>query len=112
MAAALSLLGAAKGRRIAVLGDMLEMGDAGESHHASLLKPIEDARADLVFLCGAQMKALWDKLPASRRGAYATSSAELAKPLLAALQSGDTVLVKGSNGTKLSVIIDALKARA
>jgi UDP-N-acetylmuramoyl-tripeptide--D-alanyl-D-alanine ligase len=112
MVAALSLLSVAKGRRIAVLGDMLELGDAGESHHAGLLKPIEDARADLVFLCGAQMKALWDKLPVSRRGAYAPNSIELVKPLLAALQSGDTVLVKGSNGTKLSVVTDALKARA
>jgi len=112
MAAALALLGAAKGRRIAVLGDMLEMGDDGAAHHANLLKPVEDARADLLFLCGPAMQSLWDKLPASRRGAHAANSAELTKPLLAALKPGDTVLVKGSNGTKLSVIIDALKARA
>jgi UDP-N-acetylmuramoyl-tripeptide--D-alanyl-D-alanine ligase len=111
MAAALSLLGAAKGRRIAVLGDMLEMGDSGTAHHTDLVKPVEDARTDLVFLCGPAMKALWDKLPASRRGAYAATSTELVAPLLAALQDGDTVLVKGSNGMKLSVIIDALKAR-
>jgi UDP-N-acetylmuramoyl-tripeptide--D-alanyl-D-alanine ligase len=111
MAAALALLGAAKGRRIAVLGDMLEMGDHAASHHAGLATTLETARADLVFLCGPQMKSLWDRLPASRRGAYAVNSTELANPLLAALESGDTVLVKGSNGTKLSVIIDALKAR-
>src|SRR5207342_3107563 len=67
MAAALALLGAAKGRRIAVLGDMLEMGEEAASHHAGLAAPIEDARTDLVFLCGAQMKSLWDKLPASHR---------------------------------------------
>jgi len=112
MAAALALLGAAKGRRIAVLGDMLEMGEAGASHHAALAKPIEDVRVDLVFLCGPQMQSLWDKLPASRRGPYAATSAELTKPLLAVLKPGDTVLVKGSNGMKLSVIVDALKARA
>jgi len=112
MAAALALLGAAKGRRIAVLGDMLEMGEAGASHHAALAKPIEDVRVDLVFLCGPQMQSLWDKLPASRRGPYAATSVELTKPLLAVLKPGDTVLVKGSNGMKLSVIVDALKARA
>jgi UDP-N-acetylmuramoyl-tripeptide--D-alanyl-D-alanine ligase len=112
MAAALALLGTAKGGRIAVLGDMLEMGDAGTAHHTSLAKPIEDARTDLVFLCGPAMLALWDKLPASRRGGYAMNSTELAKPLLAALKPGDTVLVKGSNGMKLSVIVEALKARA
>jgi UDP-N-acetylmuramoyl-tripeptide--D-alanyl-D-alanine ligase len=112
MAAALALLGTAKGRRIAVLGDMLEMGEGGAEHHAALTKPIEAARADLVFLCGAQMQALWDGLPAPRRGGIAGNSSDLSKQLLAALQPGDTVLVKGSNGMKLSVIIDALKARA
>jgi UDP-N-acetylmuramoyl-tripeptide--D-alanyl-D-alanine ligase len=111
MAAALALLSAAKGRRIAVLGDMLEMGGDGEAHHAGLAAPIEAARADLVFLCGMQMKSLWDVLPASRRGQWAETSAELVPPLAAALRSGDTVLVKGSNGSKMSVLIDALKAR-
>ena len=111
MAAALALLGAAKGRRIAVLGDMLEMGADGAAHHASLAAPIESARTDLVFLCGPQMKALWDALPAARRGAWAQTSAELVAPLAAALRAGDTVLVKGSNGSKMAVVIDALKAR-
>src|SRR4029077_20320006 len=63
MAAALALLGAAKGRRIAVLGDMLELGEDAASHHVSLAAPIEDARTDLVFLCGAQMNSLWEELP-------------------------------------------------
>ncbi|HTT98100.1 MAG TPA: UDP-N-acetylmuramoyl-tripeptide--D-alanyl-D-alanine ligase [Rhizomicrobium sp.] len=112
MAAALALLGAAKGRRIAVLGDMLEMGEGGAEHHAAIAKPIEAARADLVFLCGPQMLALWDKLPTSRRGGHAMNSTDLSKQLRAALQPGDTVLVKGSNGMKLSVIIEALRARA
>ena len=57
------------------------------------------------------MKSLWDVLPASRRGAYASSSAELAPRLSAALQKGDTVLVKGSLGSKMALIIEALKAR-
>jgi len=61
--------------------------------------------------CGTQMKSLWDVLPASRRGGYAATSAELAAPLMAALKPSDTVLVKGSLGSKMAVIIDALKAR-
>jgi UDP-N-acetylmuramoyl-tripeptide--D-alanyl-D-alanine ligase len=111
MAAALALLGGAKGRRIAVLGDMLEMGPGGNAHHTGLAEPIEKAGTDLVFLCGAQMHALWDALPASRRGGYAATSTELAATLTAALKNGDTVLVKGSLGSKMAVIIDALKAR-
>ena len=109
MAAALALLGAANGRKIAVLGDMLEMG-AGD-HHAALAAPIEQAGTDLVFAAGREMKTLWDSLPAKRRGAYAENSAALAPQLLTALKPGDTVLVKGSNGAKMSVIVEALKAR-
>ena len=116
MAAALALLGQAAsshkgGRKIAVLGDMLEMGEGAGAHHAGLLAPIEANRVDLVFVSGAQMKALWEVLPASRRGAYAETSAALWPQLLAGLKAGDTVLVKGSNGAKMSVIVDALKAR-
>jgi UDP-N-acetylmuramoyl-tripeptide--D-alanyl-D-alanine ligase len=116
MAAALAVLGSTDpkhgGRRIAVLGDMLEMGPEAPSHHAGLVTPLESARTDLVFAAGANMQALWDVLPASRRGAYAANSAELAPKVMAALRKGDVVLVKGSNGSKLSVVIDALKARS
>src|ERR1700733_5857 len=61
MAAALALLGASRGRKIAVLGDMLEMG-AGD-HHVALAAPIAAAETDLVFASGREMKALWDVLP-------------------------------------------------
>ena len=117
MAAAMALLGEAPssengGRKIAVLGDMLEMGEGGRTHHASLATPLNANGVDLVFAAGPQMKALWDALPASRRGAYGENSAALVAPLNAALKAGDTVLVKGSFGSKMSLIIDALKARA
>ncbi|HEX2762022.1 MAG TPA: UDP-N-acetylmuramoyl-tripeptide--D-alanyl-D-alanine ligase, partial [Rhizomicrobium sp.] len=67
MAAALALLGAAAGRKIAVLGDMLEMGEGGIAHHARLAGPIDANSVDMVFASGAQMKALWDALPTARR---------------------------------------------
>jgi UDP-N-acetylmuramoyl-tripeptide--D-alanyl-D-alanine ligase len=112
MAAALALLGASGGRKIAVLGDMLEMGEGGASHHAGLAAPIATNQVDLVFASGAQMKALWDALPAARRGGYAATSAELKPLLMAALKTGDTVLVKGSNGARMSLIVDALREKA
>ena len=111
MAAALTLLGKASGRRIAVLGDMLEMGPDAPAHHAGLAVALEAARVDLVFLCGPLMQALWDVLPDSHRAAYAPDSAALAPGIVSALRTGDTVLVKGSNGSRMSVIIEALKAR-
>ena len=112
MAAALTLLGKASGRRVVVLGDMLEMGTDAPAHHAGLAPALQTSHADLVFLCGPQMKALWDVLPADRRTAYAPNSGELVAQVVQALHAGDTVLVKGSNGSRMSVIIDALKARS
>ncbi|HEY4114443.1 MAG TPA: UDP-N-acetylmuramoyl-tripeptide--D-alanyl-D-alanine ligase [Rhizomicrobium sp.] len=116
MAAALAVLGstapAKGGRRIAVLGDMLEMGPQGPALHAALAGDIETAKVDLVFANGPQMQALWDVLPASRRGAYGATSADIAPQLLATLRPGDVVLVKGSLGSKMAVVIDALKSRA
>ena len=109
MAAALALLSAAPGRKLAVLGDMLEMGAGGPALHAALAGPIAAAQTDLVFASGPQMKALWDALPANRRGAYAEDSAALAPKLASALKPGDTVLVKGSLGSRMAVIVEALK---
>ncbi|HSC17484.1 MAG TPA: UDP-N-acetylmuramoylalanyl-D-glutamyl-2,6-diaminopimelate--D-alanyl-D-alanine ligase [Rhizomicrobium sp.] len=114
MAAALESLAAAQpqagGRRIAVLGDMLELGADAPALHASLASHIESAHLDLVFACGPLMQALWDALPLSRRGAYAENSAALAPQLLSALRPGDVVLVKGSFGSRMSAIVEALKA--
>jgi UDP-N-acetylmuramoyl-tripeptide--D-alanyl-D-alanine ligase len=112
MAAAFELLGAAKprGRRIAVLGDMLELGAEGPALHRALATGIEAAKTDAVFLCGPQMAALWQALPPARKGAYAETSAQLAPQIVSALRAGDVVLVKGSFGSRMSVVIDALKA--
>lgn len=113
MAAALSLLKSAPKRKIAVLGDMFEMGEMAAELHVGLLKPVLESDADQVFLCGSEMKALWEKLPASMRGGYAQSSAELAPMVAGALAAEDTVLIKGSHGMEMSKITAAIKgARA
>jgi UDP-N-acetylmuramoyl-tripeptide--D-alanyl-D-alanine ligase len=111
MAAALAMLAKARGRRIAVLGDMLELGSESARLHAELAAPVETARVDFVFASGPLMKSLWDALPKGRRGAYATSSSELLPSVVGALRDGDTVLVKGSNGSKMGVIVEALRTR-
>ncbi len=113
MSAALHNLASRQGkRRIAVLGDMLELGPEGPALHAGLLAAVEAAHADSVFLCGPQMKSLWDRLPVAKRGAYGAKSFDIADAVVANLRDGDVVLVKGSLGSKMAVIVDALKARA
>jgi UDP-N-acetylmuramoyl-tripeptide--D-alanyl-D-alanine ligase len=115
MAAALDLLGQTQpkppGRRIAVLGDMLELGPNSAELHRGLAAAMAAAHTELVFLCGPQMAALWQVIPPRQRGGYAETSAALAPKLLEHLRAGDVVLVKGSFGSRMSVIIDALKTR-
>jgi len=115
MAAALDVLAATPvppgGRRIAVLGDMLELGAESESLHAGLSHHVATASADLVFLCGPRMRALWSEIPSQNRGAYRQSSAELACELVQHVRRGDVVLIKGSLGSRMAVIVDALKNR-
>ena len=115
MAAALSVLGSAKigpqGRRIAVLGDMLELGSASAQLHAGLNDAIKTYHIDLVYCCGPLMRNLWDALSTGKRGGYADSAANLEAQLLAAIRAGDAVMIKGSFGSKMKTIVAALEKR-
>jgi UDP-N-acetylmuramoyl-tripeptide--D-alanyl-D-alanine ligase len=116
MKAALAVLGAARpgqgGRRIAVLGDMLELGRQGDALHAGLATAVMESGCDIVFACGAQMAHLWAELPPSIRSAYAPASADIARQVAAEARPGDVVMVKGSLGSRMALVVEALKARA
>jgi UDP-N-acetylmuramoyl-tripeptide--D-alanyl-D-alanine ligase len=114
MTAALTSLGGhrADGRRLAVLTDMLELGPDAPARHAALADVIADAGVDLVFCAGPLMHALWTALPPGQRGAYTETPQELAQILIARLRPGDVVMIKGSNGSKASLIVSALDAAA
>ena len=113
MRAALAVLGQARraARRIAVLGDMLELGPAASSLHRDLAETIMSEDIDLVFCCGPLMRLLWDALSPSRRGSYAVTAAELAEHVLAAIEPGDIVMVKGSLGSRMGAVVKALESR-
>jgi len=96
-------------RRIFAFGDMLELGAEGPAQHAALA-PDAAQNSDLVFCCGPLSKNLFDALPAHQRGGHFPDSAALAPALRAALQPGDAVLVKGSLGSRMSLVIAALLA--
>ena len=112
MRAALALLGQApvgvRGRRIAVLGDMLELGSKGAELHRGLIDSIVTDAVDLVFCSGPLMHALWQALPSERRGGYAGTSATLEAEVLGAVRAGDVIMVKGSLGSKMGPIVKAL----
>jgi UDP-N-acetylmuramoyl-tripeptide--D-alanyl-D-alanine ligase len=113
--AALALLAKAKvgknGRRIAVLGDMLELGQSGPSLHADISKAIDEYNVDVLYAAGPLMNHLWDVTPESKRGAYAASSAELKDIVLSQLRAGDAVMIKGSLGSRMGPIVDAMRVR-
>ncbi|MAZ76112.1 MAG: UDP-N-acetylmuramoylalanyl-D-glutamyl-2, 6-diaminopimelate--D-alanyl-D-alanine ligase [Micavibrio sp.] len=98
------------GRRIAILGDMLELGKDSAKHHADLALPLKAANIDLVYTCGKHMKNLHDSLPANQRGAYKVTSKELAEIVPDVLIPGDVVMVKGSLGSKMGLVVEALRA--
>jgi UDP-N-acetylmuramoyl-tripeptide--D-alanyl-D-alanine ligase len=115
MRAALALLGQAAigphGRRIAVMGDMLELGTAGEDLHRDLVDAIRHNGIDLVYCAGPLMAALWDALPSARRGGYAKTAAELEPQVAAAIRAGDAIMVKASNGSRMGPLVKALVQR-
>jgi UDP-N-acetylmuramoyl-tripeptide--D-alanyl-D-alanine ligase len=97
------------GRRIAILGDMLELGPHGARHHADLALPLKTANVDLIYTCGKLMKNLHDTLPPEQRGVHAENSRELARIVPDVLVPGDVVMVKGSLGSRMGLVVEALR---
>ena len=111
MRAAIDVLAMMPGRRIAVLGDMLELGENGPDMHAELADALIAADVAEVYCCGPMMVHLFDALPQHLRGAHCPTSAELTPLVLGSMQAEDAVLVKGSLGSRMQVIIDALTSQ-
>ncbi|MCC0047684.1 MAG: UDP-N-acetylmuramoylalanyl-D-glutamyl-2,6-diaminopimelate--D-alanyl-D-alanine ligase [Rhodobiaceae bacterium] len=101
----------AGGRRVAVLGDMLELGKMSKELHAGLAPVIAEAGIDLVYASGPDMAALFEALPPERQAGYAGTAEELADSVIAAIRAGDAVMVKGSLGSRMGPIVEALKSR-
>lgn len=101
----------AEGRRaVAVLGDMLELGGDGPRDHAELAGALIDAGIMRVFTAGPLMAHLDQTLPHASRAGWAETSEALVPQVLAALRGGDVIMVKGSLGSRMAVIVNALKA--
>ena len=95
-------------RRVAVLGDMLELGEHSRAEHEALADAVRDS-VDVLYACGPWMKFLYDAVPQERHGAYAADSAALAPLVAGALRAGDAVLVKGSLGSRMRVVVGAIE---
>jgi UDP-N-acetylmuramoyl-tripeptide--D-alanyl-D-alanine ligase len=98
------------GRRILALGDMRELGEDADAYHAGLADAVAGSGAAQVFLCGPHMQALWQRLEPAQRGVHRPDSTALAGDVAAALRAGDVVAVKGSLGSKMKIVVDAILA--
>ncbi|MEP9371817.1 UDP-N-acetylmuramoylalanyl-D-glutamyl-2,6-diaminopimelate--D-alanyl-D-alanine ligase [Mesorhizobium sp. KR1-2] len=112
MRAAMALLEATPvapgSRRIAVLGDMLELGEHSADLHKALAELITETSTDLVFLAGPEMKALDEILPSDFHAEHRATGDELKPVLMQAIRPGDVVMVKSSKGIGFSKLVDAL----
>ena len=112
VAAAIEVLGQGQlsegGRRIAVLGDMLELGDESERLHTAIAENLAAGQIDLVFTAGQYTAALAEALPREMRGGHASMTQKLAPIVSAAVRPGDVVMVKGSLGSRTGLIVEAL----
>ena len=113
MRAALTLLGETmpgpNGRRIAVMGEMRELGPSGAMLHEDLASDVKHQDVDLVFAAGPLMKTLFDALPQNTQGFWAERADGIERPLFDALRPGDVVMVKGSNASRMGPLVAALK---
>ena len=98
-------------RRVAVLGDMLELGDASADLHRGLKEAVDAAGVDLVLACGPMMRLLFDDLKLAQQGSWAPDAAQLAPIFLDTVRAGDAVMIKGSLASGMAPLAEALMAR-
>lgn len=112
MRAAIAVLAAAQphgdGRRVAILGDMLEMGELSGELHGELSGPLLAAGIEHVWMAGPEMAALKAQLPESVSTIWFETTDELAAYALTAVHGGDVVMVKSSLGLGFGKIVAVL----
>ena len=98
-----------KGRRVVILGDMLELGTHEYVMHSDLANDPSVAALHLFHCAGPRMRCLYDALPDNQRGKWAETAEMLARIAAQLVDAGDVVLVKGSKGSKISLVVDAIR---
>ncbi len=112
MAVSISGLGAMpiQGKRIAVLGEMRELGESEAALHLDLANALEVAKIDLVFAAGPLMKEMYETLPEAMRGGFAATALDLVAPVKDAALAGDIIMAKGSNASRVGLFVKELIA--
>ena len=113
MKAAIETLGTTppgpNGRRVAIIGDMRELGQRSADFHREVAEQLVANKIDLTFACGPEMAAMVEQLPAQKLGTYTSDSASLVSPVRESVRPGDVVVIKGSLATGMKTIVEALQ---
>lgn len=98
-----------KGQRVAILGDMLELGPEGPELHRMLAETVHSLPIDTAVTCGPLMRNLHDALPPAKKGPHFDTADEAAAEIKNLVKAEDCVLIKGSNGMKMTRIVEAIR---
>jgi UDP-N-acetylmuramoyl-tripeptide--D-alanyl-D-alanine ligase len=101
-----------KGRKLAALGNMLELGSNSSDLHRGLADDIAKHGFDSVYTAGDLMMHLREALPEKKRAEHAAKAMDLLAALQKDLRAGDILLVKGSHGSKMYELAKALRDKA
>jgi UDP-N-acetylmuramoyl-tripeptide--D-alanyl-D-alanine ligase len=88
---------------------MLELGPDSAAFHRGLHDAVEAAAVDLMFACGPNMRHLFDQVIPNRQGAWAPDSKSLANALVQSVRAGDAVMIKGSLGSRMAPLVQAIR---
>ena len=97
-----------EGRRIAVLGEMHELGDRSTQYHIEIAGQLAEYGIDKVFACGDHMSPMIDALPPNVSGTYAENSEALVAEVRNSVRPGDVLVIKGSFGTQMKRVVESL----
>ena len=113
MAATIGMLGEEKAeRRIAILGEMRELGSGSAAYHADLAEPLRDAKVDYALLVGSEMGALANALEGRIDFAHVPEAGAALESIEKLIAPGDAILIKGSNAIGLSRVVEQLRSKA
>jgi len=99
-----------RGRRIAILGDMLELGEQSKRYHRELKEAVLKSGTDYLVCVGPDMKALWDALSGEIEGQHFQNSEQASPQISKQLRDGDVVMIKGSKGSRMDIFVNQFKS--
>jgi UDP-N-acetylmuramoyl-tripeptide--D-alanyl-D-alanine ligase len=99
----------AKGKKIAVLADMLELGKSSKREHRLVGREVVSTKPDLLFTYGNEAEEIFNTARSNVESHHFADKDDLVKELSTVVKKGDVVVIKGSRGMKMEEVTAGLK---